>query len=185
MVMQEAFAGRAWAVVWCSFCLTDTCSSRVSAWPECPSPQIRSVVASHPWRLAGGCTWLFTRWEVMKWCKLAHRYKSCAQSHPFSETLPDEGQNSYRSNNTKGVVYKIACECGRVYVGETRRTLKQRIIEHKQAVRNADSNNGLAVHVAGTGHPLGWSRGCVQRRTVDKKEDQRELDHQSGGFSGS
>ena len=33
--------------------------------------------------------------------------------------------------NTKGVVYKIPCECGRVYVGETGRTLKQRITEHK------------------------------------------------------
>ena len=38
--------------------------------------------------------------------------------------------------NTKGVVYKIPCECGRVYVGETGRTLKQRITEHKRAVKN-------------------------------------------------
>ena len=47
--------------------------------------------------------------------------------------------------NTKGVVYKIPCECGRVYVGETGRTLKQRVTKHKQAVKNAESNNGLAV----------------------------------------
>ena len=49
--------------------------------------------------------------------------------------------------NTKGVVYKIPCEYWRMYVGKTRRTLKQRVTEHKWAVKNADSNNGLTVHV--------------------------------------
>ena len=44
--------------------------------------------------------------------------------------------------NTKGVMYRITCECGRVYVGESGRTLKQRITEHKQAVKNADSMVG-------------------------------------------
>ena len=58
--------------------------------------------------------------------------------------------------NTKGVVYKIACECGRVYVGETGRRLKQRITEHKRAVKYADSNNRLAVHVSRTKHEIRW-----------------------------
>lgn len=44
---------------------------------------------------------------------------------------------------SQGVVYKIPCECGRIYVGETGRTLKQRITEHKRAVKSTDSNNGL------------------------------------------
>ena len=55
----------------------------------------------------------------------------------------------------------IPCECGRVYVGETGRTLKQRITEHKRAVKNADSNSGLAVHVAGTGHTIHWDEAEV------------------------
>ena len=62
---------------------------------------------------------------------------------------------------TKGVVYKIPCECGRMYVGETGRTLKQRITEHKRAVKNADSNNGLAVHVAETEHEIRWNEAEV------------------------
>ena len=45
-----------------------------------------------------------------------------------------------------------------MYVGEsTGRTLKQRITEHKRTVRNADSNNGLAVHVAETEHEIRWN----------------------------
>ena len=49
--------------------------------------------------------------------------------------------------NTKGVLYSVACKCGRVYADEMVRTLKQRITEHIQTVKNADSNNGIAVHV--------------------------------------
>ena len=50
--------------------------------------------------------------------------------------------------NNKGVVYRIPCKCGRVYVGETERMLKQRITKHKQVVKNADNNNEVAVHLA-------------------------------------
>ena len=74
--------------------------------------------------------------------------------------------------NTKGVVYKIACECGRVYVGETGRTLRQRIIEHKRAVKNADSNNGLAVHVARTKHDIRWDKAevvCREEQWMKRK----------------
>ena len=52
---------------------------------------------------------------------------------------------------TKGVVYSIPCECGRVYIGET---VKQGISEHKRAVKNQDKNNGIAVHVLQTGHEI-------------------------------
>ena len=56
----------------------------------------------------------------------------------------------------------MPCESGRVYVGETGRTLKQRITEHKQAVRNVDSNNGLTVYVARTKHKkLRWDEAEV------------------------
>ena len=34
--------------------------------------------------------------------------------------------------NTKGVVCRIACNCGRVYVGETGRKLNQRITQHER-----------------------------------------------------
>ena len=47
-----------------------------------------------------------------------------------------------------GVVYEVpCCDCDHVYVGETGRTLKKRLAEHKQAVRRFDQKNGIAVHV--------------------------------------
>ena len=49
-------------------------------------------------------------------------------------------------------------------MGETGRTLKQRITEHKRAVKNADRNNGLAVHVASTKHKIRWGEAEVVLR---------------------
>ena len=56
-----------------------------------------------------------------------------------------------------GVVYKIPCkECPEVYVGETKRTLKVRLSEHRQAVKRGDPKNGIAVHVQKTNHCINW-----------------------------
>ena len=47
----------------------------------------------------------------------------------------------------EGVVCEIPCrDCKQVYVGETKRTFKRRIVEHKQAVKKFDKKNGVAVH---------------------------------------
>ena len=54
--------------------------------------------------------------------------------------LPDERK--------KGVVYQIPCNsCDHVYTGESKRTLKVRMTEHRRAVKMGDPNNGIAVHV--------------------------------------
>ena len=64
-----------------------------------------------------------------------------------------------------GVVYKIPCkECPEVYVGETKRTLKVRLSEHRQAVKRGDPKNGIAVHVQKTNHCINWEGATVQRR---------------------
>ena len=55
-----------------------------------------------------------------------------------------------------GVIYRIPCECGTIYIGKTGRTLKTRIAEHKRAVMNRDTNNALACHYIDTGHRILW-----------------------------
>ena len=58
------------------------------------------------------------------------------------------------SQDQKGVVYSIHCECGKEYIGETGRTLTQCMSEHKRAVKNGDNNNALAVHVKQSSHNI-------------------------------
>ena len=63
----------------------------------------------------------------------------------------------------KGVVYSIPCvECSSVYIGQTGRSLKQRISEHHRALENGDVQmSALAEHVFRTGHAVDLSQSEV------------------------
>ena len=44
----------------------------------------------------------------------------------------------------KGIVNQVLCnDCDGVYTGESKRTLKVRLTEHKRAVVGSDVNNGI------------------------------------------
>ena len=62
----------------------------------------------------------------------------------------------------KGVVYEILCwDCTQVYVGETGRTLKKRMSEHKQAMKRFDEKNRIAVHVFKHDHRIAWDEARI------------------------
>ena len=58
-----------------------------------------------------------------------------------------------------GVVYQIPCsECPKVYVGQSGRTLKHRLTEHRRALRNGDvAASALAKHVWSSGLNKGFA----------------------------
>ena len=57
-----------------------------------------------------------------------------------------------------GVVYKIPCECGKVYMGETGRSMRKRITEHDRNIRFVRTQTCAASgHAYETGHILIWS----------------------------
>ena len=73
-------------------------------------------------------------------------------------------KNRIPEQKQTGVVYKIPCkDCPEVYVGETKRTLKVRLSEYRQAVKRGDPKNGTAVHVQMTNHSINWEGATVQR----------------------
>ena len=52
-----------------------------------------------------------------------------------------------------GVVYKIPCECGKVYIGETGRAMQDRIKEHDRDIRLARTQtSAVSEHANETGH---------------------------------
>ena len=64
----------------------------------------------------------------------------------------------------KGVMYEVPCkDCHRVHIGATKRTLKVRLGEHKQAVRRGDPKNGIAVHAHESNHVIDWDDAQVRR----------------------
>ena len=68
-------------------------------------------------------------------------------------------------------MYLIPCaQCDEVYIGETGRPLKTRIIEHKRAVSTGDVRNANAAHCLKTNHGIDWDAAIV----VDRDSRWRE-----------
>ena len=53
--------------------------------------------------------------------------------------------------------------CHLSYIGETKRTLRVRIGEHKQAVNRGDPRNGIVVHAHQSEHAINWDGAKVKR----------------------
>ena len=71
----------------------------------------------------------------------------------------DQIPQQSRSN----VVYSIPCtRCPKLYIGESKRSLKTRITEHKRALRQGDSNSSApAEHAMVHNHPIDWDNASV------------------------
>ena len=68
---------------------------------------------------------------------------------------PKELDDSDRQKS--GIVYKLSCtQCNFVYYGQTERSLKTRIVEHKKAVASFDQNSKVAGHVHLFGHRMNF-----------------------------
>ena len=80
----------------------------------------------------------------------------CRKCIPFVQChIPEEDR--------KGVVYEVPCtDCDHTYIGETGRTLRKRLTEHKAAVRRQDQNNGIAVHAWRMNHRPDWESASVK-----------------------
>jgi len=57
-----------------------------------------------------------------------------------------------------GVVHRIPCECGKVYIGETGGSMQERIKEHDRDVRLARTQaSAVSEHTHETGHYPIWN----------------------------
>ena len=54
----------------------------------------------------------------------------------------------------RNVVYEVPCHDAQLMcIGETRRSMKKRLTEHRYAVKTRDPKNGIAVHVQSPSTP--------------------------------
>ena len=83
-------------------------------------------------------------------------------SRPTLRNLLVDVKGKPPSESRLGVVYSIPCNCGRVYIGETSRSLDVRRSEHKRAVKSMDSKNAIAVHIIeNMDHQIQWEDSRV------------------------
>ena len=82
------------------------------------------------------------------------------------------------------MIYEVPCkECHQAYIGETKRMLKVRLGEHKQAVKHGDPKNSTAVHAHESNHTIDWdgarvkSSGTYDRLLAEKNH--RGYPHQA------
>ena len=71
-----------------------------------------------------------------------------------------KSETTLRSHPAKqdGVVYRIPCECGKVYIGETGRSMHERIKEHDRDIRLAcTQTSAVSEHAHETGHYPLWN----------------------------
>ena len=77
----------------------------------------------------------------------------------------------------RGVVYEVSCkECHHTYIGETKRTLKVRLREHKQAVKRGDPKNSIAVHAHESNHTIDWDGSRVKRSSMIGYRQRRTIE---------
>ena len=104
------------------------------------SEAIRRVLA--PLDIGTTCTTRKRKWTLMKRVK---------------DSIPKELQ--------PGVVYAVGCaDCEKVYVGETTRTAKERMKEHRCHTRMGKGElSAIAQHVMETGHEIHWNPQILAR----------------------
>ena len=72
--------------------------------------------------------------------------------------------NPVKSDSTCGIVYKEICSCQKKYVGETGRTIEEKIKEHQADVNNeksAEKITGLLQHLRESRHTPNGKEGEI------------------------
>lgn len=71
--------------------------------------------------------------------------KECKQFIDFKSNKTYNIQ-AFINCNTTFVVYRLSCSCGCFYIGRTKRRLKDRVSEHKNAIRKVNLDYPMAKH---------------------------------------
>jgi hypothetical protein len=75
------------------------------------------------------------------------------------------------SCQTKNLIYALECKvCHKQYVGETKRTFKERIAEHLGDIKNQRLNKPLGKHFNLPGHKFGSIKTCILELIKDNPD---------------
>ena len=98
---------------------------------------------------------------------LSKQLRRCLQQQGIRAVLKSETtlrshlvrpKDAVEPTKQDGVVYRIPCECGKVYIGETGRPMQDRMKEHERDIRLARTQtSAVSEHANNTGHNPLWN----------------------------
>ena len=79
--------------------------------------------------------------------------------------LLKDAKDRLPTDTQAGVVYAVGCKnCPKVYIGETGRTVKQRLKEHQDHTKKGNvDKSAIANHIITTGHEIHWQARVIKR----------------------
>ena len=97
--------------------------------------------------------------EVLRRCLQQQGVRTVFKSDTTLRSYLVRPKDALEPDKQEGVVYKIPCECGKVYIGETGRAMKDRIKEHDRDIRLAHTQtSAVSEHANKTGHFPLWNQ---------------------------
>ncbi|XP_076659914.1 uncharacterized protein LOC143363201 [Halictus rubicundus] len=93
-----------------------------------------------------------------------HNIKTIFTSHTKIGQILTSPKDPQPRLSTPGV-YKIPCSCGKVYIGETGRSVSTRVKEHERCARLGYFQSAVAEHQLTTGHTILFNKTTVLART--------------------
>ena len=115
--------------------------------------------------------------------KVNHIFKNTGTKVAFYNTktvnnLFSKTKDKIPAEDESQVVYKVPCECNKVYFGQTARRVKQRINEHRRDVDIKSTKTGLCQHSTESNHRIKWDElKIVDREPNDEKRCFLEMSH--------
>ncbi|CAJ0922348.1 unnamed protein product [Ranitomeya imitator] len=109
--------------------------------------------------------------QCLQCAQCANVLKGPKISHP--QTGADIPIRGFFTCNSKQVIYAIKCPCGKVYVGETMQTIKERISHHKSDIRCGKNHLPIPYHFQEAGHSVTQLRFLVLEQRSDLEFNKR------------
>ena len=111
------------------------------------NPELRRITLPYINKISEITARIFEKYNLKVAHKPTNKIKSLFNKHK------DQPNNEDKQN----AVYQIPCQdCEKVYIGETSKTIKSRITEHKNAIKREDERSLPAKHVTENDHRFDW-----------------------------
>lgn len=112
------------------------------------APTLRDRLVSSHLPAKKQTTWLNRQLKGTYKCGSCNHCSNIKECKEFCNFKTDKRYNikTFINCNTTFVVYRLSCKCGYFYVSRTKRRLKDRVSEHKNAIRKANLDYPIAKH---------------------------------------